>query len=203
MHHPTVSKNDDLVAVQKAVLEDSDYYTMMDDETGKEFRALGNGGCQKLAAELDYAHRIDGEKCVERDGYARYGFTASILDNGGRVLAQDVGACDTAEKPGGSLHNIRSTAKTRAWQRALKTAARVNDRLVSDLGPTERSADAPTRAAPQAAPKAAAPKSNGRECACSVGDVTEPRLVDGIHLCGTCSKPIQKTKRIQFLSANS
>lgn len=131
----------------------------------------------------------------------------SVSDNGGRVLAQDVGSCDTAEKPGSPLHNIRSMAKTRAWQRALKTAARVNDRLVSDLGPAERSADAPPRDAPQAVPQAesqaAAPGSDGSGCACAIGNVTEPRLADGVHVCGTCGRPISKAKRIQFLSANS
>ena len=147
IHDHTMSRNAELDTIQKQLLDDSDYYRMVDDEYGKEFQALGNSGCQKLAAELDYTHRIERENCVERDSYTRYEFTVSILDSGNRVLAQDVGSCDTQERPTSSLHNIRAMAKTRAWQRALKTAACVNDRLVSDLGPTERAADAQPRAA--------------------------------------------------------
>ena len=219
IHDHTMSRNAELDTIQKQLLDDSDYYRMVDDEYGKEFQALGNSGCQKLAAELDYTHRIEKENCVERDSYTRYEFTVSILDSGNRVLAQDVGSCDTQERPTSSLHNIRAMAKTRAWQRALKTAACVNDRLVSDLGPTERAADAQPRAAPQPAPQPApqansngskpsgskpnGSKPNGQECACAIGDVTEPRLANGVYVCGTCSKPIQKAKRIQFLSARS
>ena len=192
-----MSKYEELVAIQERVLDDDDYYPITDEETGKQSLGLGNAGCLKLAAELDYTHRIIREHLEERQGYVRYEFTVEIVDHTGRVLAQDVGSCDTVERPGYSHHNIRAFAKTRAWQRALKNAAKVKDRLISDLGPAEKAGNG------TGPPAANTPALDGPECECAIGDVMEPRKEGGIFVCGKCSRPISKVKRIQFLSAHS
>ncbi len=197
-----MSRYEDLDAAQKKVLEGSDYYNITDEETGEQVRGLGQPGCLKLAAELDYSHRVKEERCTERDGgYVAFDFIVEILDPAGRVLAEDAGSCDSVEKPAARRHNIRALAKTRAWQRALKCAAMVLDRLASDLGPTEKLASGGAQAAPQQ--DSPPPEPSGPECACDIKEMPEPRKHGDVHVCGKCGHPVPRTKRIQFLSAHA
>ena len=196
------SKYEKLIAIQDEILDDSDYYPIKNEDTGREDSSgLGNSGCLKLAAEFDYTHRIVDEKCVERGEYVRYEFTVEILDKDGRVLAQDVGSCDSAERPEYSKHNLRAFAKTRAWQRGIKSAAKVKDRLASDLTPSETAGSAEPKPASPSSPPA---EPTGPECSCDIKDVKEPyRNGNGGFVCGNCKQQIPKKKRMMFLSANS
>lgn len=210
------SKYDELYKLQKDVLDESDYYPIKDTETEEWSMGLGNAGCLKMAAELDLTDRIIDEKCVERDGgYMRYEFTVEIFDNAGRSLTQEVGSADTREKPNFSPHNLRGFAKTRAWQRGIKKAAKILDRLASDLTPKEKvriselekaeasaraSAAAATAAAPQAADAPPGPEHAGPECECEAAKVTTPYKESDAYHCGTCKQPISRRKRVEFMT---
>ena len=201
-----MSRYDDVKAAQDKVLDDGDYYPIDDEETGESSRGLGMAGCLKLAAELDYSHRIIEENRVERDGDERFEFTIEILDSSGRVLAQDVGTCDTTEKPGEPRYIVRALAKTRGWQRALRSAACVTDRITTDLGHTEKLAGGDSQPSPkQAEPQqdSPPPEPSGPECACDIKEMLEPRKHGDVHVCGKCGHPVPRTKRIQFLSAQA
>lgn len=184
-----VTRND-LIEAQKRVLIDSDYYPITDDDGNKSL-GLGNGGCLKLAAELGYTQRIINENCVEDGAYLRYETTVEVLDAEGKPLAQDVGSCDTREKPDSSYHNLRALSKTRAWQRALKNAAMVLDRLASDLGPRET-----------IRPAAKTPDAAEAECSCDPNTMPEPLKHGGIHMCGSCKRLVSKRQRLLYMSTH-
>ena len=88
----------------------SGYHTLADGEAGREFRAPGSPGRQKMAAETDHAHVVDAKR-AGRDGCARYGSAASALDSGGRVLAQDAGSRYPAGGPAILPYGMRSAPR--------------------------------------------------------------------------------------------
>lgn len=190
-----MNKYEELRDIQERVLDESDFYTITDETTGATARGIGNNGCLKIAAELNLTDATREEKCIEHDKYVRYEFTVEILDGEGHRIADDVGSCDTAEKLDWSLHNIRALARTRAWQRGIRRAAKVLDRLATDTGPTERVSPTTT-----SAPPTPAPQPSGPTCECELEAMKEPVRKGNEYMCGTCSRPVPKVKRIQLLS---
>ncbi len=190
-----MNKYEELRDIQERVLDESDFYRITDETTGATARGIGNNGCLKIAAELGLTDATREEKCVEHDKYVRYEFTVEILDKEGRRIADDVGSCDTAEKLDWSMHNIRALARTRAWQRGIRRAAKVLDRLATDTGPTERVAPATA-----SAPPTPAPQPSGPTCECELEAMKEPVRKGNEYMCDTCGRPVPKVKRIQLLS---
>lgn len=223
-----MSKYEEFLKIQEEVLDESDYYTM-EDEKGKSFRAVAHHGTLKLACEHEFTTTIKKEEVFEDGAYKRWEFTVAVFKDG-KHLTDEVGSCDTAEKPTWPHHAIRSFGLTRAWMRAIKRAAYVLERLETDILPTEtrvKDAQPPQpRSQPQPKPtqtqprppqpqptqsepprngngQPAPPVSDGPDCACELGDVREPRKVDNTYVCGGCGHPINKTKRVQFSMLHS
>lgn len=73
----------------------SGYHTLADGEAGREFRAPGSPGRQKMAAETDLWSTP----------------SVSALDSGGRVLAQDAVSCCSAGGPAILPYGMRSAPR--------------------------------------------------------------------------------------------
>ena len=194
-----MTRYDECIEMQKKELKDGDWYAIFDEETGDSSKGLGMPGCLKMFGMMGDTYRIEEERCIERDKYTRYEFRVFIIDKDGNVVGDDVGSCDTDEKPTWSRFNIRALAMTRAFQRAIKKAYYISNRLSTDITPTE------SVRPPQAAPQQDAPSAepSGPECACDVRDMAEPKKRGDVHVCGKCGNTVPRAKRIQYMSAHA
>lgn len=99
---------------QQSLLDDSDYQNIQ----GKKFKK--KSAWRKFAMANNLSVRIVDERREElpNDDYA-YHFVAEATHPNGRVTSGS-GSCTAMEKGRlNSLHNVRSTAETRAWNRAV------------------------------------------------------------------------------------
>lgn len=229
-----MTRYEECIKFQENELNDDKYwYDMFNEETGKFTRGLGLEGCMLVIGKNEGEYRIDREECVERDTYTRFDFTVTILDKDGKVLATDVGTCDTDEKPNWSRFNIRGLAQTRAWQRAIKKAYYIPQRLSTETVPGEsvepqeaehqtapkEAPPAKPQAAPQAAPKpapqaarqeapqavqpTAPPAQPSSGCSCDPDAMPEPVKGNGSFSCGACGKAVTREKRILVAQARA
>ena len=160
------------------ILGEEDYYNIVDEVTGKTTKSISNSGCIKIAYTLRFTDKTTHEECIERGEYVRYEATVTIYQNGD-VIADDVGSCDTSERPHYTLHNLRALARTRAWQRAVRRAAGVLDRLASDTGPTEILSN---------------------NCECDIEQVQADK-VNNEWICHTCNRILPRDKRIKMMAS--
>lgn len=212
---------------EKELAEDKYWYDMFNEETGKFTRGLGMEGCMLVIGMHEGEYRIDLEERIERDTYIRYEFTVTILDKDGKVLATDVGSCDTDEKPNWSRFNIRGLAQTRAWQRAIKKAYYIPQRVSTENVPgesvgqkeeqaksqaeqqaapqtTPQTASQPApQAAPQTVPQTAPKPQAAGGCECDVKAMPDPVKGNGSFSCGVCGRQVSREKRVLLAQARA